>query len=88
MTNEPEEKGEGKKRTPLRAIREKCLDCVCGSSQEVSLCPSGDCPLWAFRFGRNPNVKLSDEERARRAQMARENLVFTRAVKEIAADGE
>lgn len=88
MTSEPEEKGDGKKRTPLRAIREKCLDCVCGSSQEVSLCPSRGCPLWAFRFGRNPNVKLSDEERARRAQMARENLVFTRAVKEINAYGE
>lgn len=69
--------------TPLKAIRAKCLDCMCGSSQEVSLCPSRDCPLWEFRSGHNPNVRLSDEERERRARMARENLRFTRAVKEI-----
>lgn len=41
--------------TPLRAIREKCVDCMCGSFYEVKLCPSTDCPLYEFRFGKNPN---------------------------------
>lgn len=40
--------------TPLKAIREKCLDCMCGSSYEVRLCPIKDCTLYPFRFGHNP----------------------------------
>ena len=76
------ETGECKKMTPLRAIRAKCLDCVLGSSNEVSLCPMEDsCALWPFRFGKNPNVKLSDEERERRSRIARENLVFSQRIK-------
>jgi hypothetical protein len=43
-----------KKLTPLKAIRKKCLDCVCGSANEVKLCPSDDCPLFTYRFGKNP----------------------------------
>lgn len=40
--------------TPLKAIREKCLDCCCGSAHEVRLCPAESCTLWPFRFGHNP----------------------------------
>ena len=40
---------------PLMAIREKCLDCCCGSSNEVKLCTVAHCALYPFRFGRNPN---------------------------------
>lgn len=58
--------------TPIKAIRLKCLDCVLGSSQEVELCPcEKNCALWPFRFGKNPNIKLSDEERQRRAERGR-----------------
>lgn len=41
--------------TPLKAIREKCLDCMCGQAQEVKLCPCDDCPLYPFRLGKNPS---------------------------------
>ena len=41
--------------TPLKAIREKCLDCCGGQAREVKLCPCPDCTLYPFRFGRNPN---------------------------------
>lgn len=41
--------------TPLKAIREKCLDCVCGVTVEVRRCVCINCPLFPFRFGRNPN---------------------------------
>ena len=75
-------KGEGKHVTPLRAIRQNCLDCMNGSSNEVQLCPMENrCALWPFRFGKNPNVRLSDEERERRSKMARENLSFTQRIK-------
>ena len=40
---------------PIKAIRAKCLDCCCGQSREVAACPSDDCSLFPFRFGKNPN---------------------------------
>jgi hypothetical protein len=39
---------------PLRVIRRYCLDCA-GTSNEVALCVSTGCSLWAFRFGHRPN---------------------------------
>lgn len=42
------------KKTPLKAIRAKCLDCCVGSSKEVKLCPSSNCPLHIYRFGKMP----------------------------------
>ena len=55
--------------SPLKAIREKCLDCN-GSVSEVKLCPCTDCALWPFRFGKNPYSKrtLTDEQRAASAE--------------------
>lgn len=43
--------------TPMKAIRTKCLDCCCGSAQEVRLCPVTDCSLYPYRMGHNPNRK-------------------------------
>lgn len=40
--------------TPMKAIRAKCLDCSCGSSEEVKICPVLDCPLYPYRSGHNP----------------------------------
>ena len=38
---------------PLRkAARQKCLECVCGSSEEVRRCHIYDCALWPWRLGR------------------------------------
>ena len=41
--------------TPLKAIRAKCLDCCCEQRNEVAACPCQDCPLYPYRFGKNPN---------------------------------
>jgi len=56
--------------TPLKAIRAKCLDCVCFQREEVRLCPSEDCPLHPFRFGKNPFRKktLTDEQKQQYAE--------------------
>lgn len=43
--------------TPLRAIRLKCLDCSCGSAQEVRDCKIEACPLYYYRSGHNPKRK-------------------------------
>ncbi len=40
--------------TPMKAIRQKCLDCCYWSSKEISLCPAEGCPLWPYRSGHNP----------------------------------
>ena len=45
---------------PLKAIRAKCLDCMCGQYKEVTLCPSEQCPLYAYRFGRRPKGEGMD----------------------------
>lgn len=59
--------------TPIKAIRAKCLDCCCGSYKEVELCPCADCSLYPYRFGKNPNIKLTDEQRAARAANLKKN---------------
>ena len=46
---------EGKRTTPLKAIRLKCLDCCCGSAHEVKLCDVVKCALHPYRFGKNPS---------------------------------
>ena len=38
----------------LKTIRKKCLDCVCFQAKEVELCPGNDCPLWPYRFAKDP----------------------------------
>ena len=64
-------------RSPLKAIRNKCLDCSGGMRNEVRLCAMKSCPLWPFRSGHRlpkeivegecrdeknaPTVALSDE---------------------------
>ena len=58
---------DGKITSPIKAIRAKRLDCSCGDRKEVKLCPVTDCPLFDFRFGKNPfraKREYTDEERA------------------------
>ena len=58
--------------SPIRAVRLKCLDCTCGSAKEIEACPIKACPLWAFRFGKNPYRKpVSEERRAAAAERMR-----------------
>lgn len=66
---------EEKKISPMKAIRLKCLDCSCGSSNEVKLCTVTRCPLYPFREGKNPNIgsrgwteERREEQRQRMAQ--------------------
>ena len=39
--------------SPIKAIRAKCIDCCCGQISEVRNCTAVNCPLWAFRMGKN-----------------------------------
>lgn len=53
-------------RSPVKAIRAFCLGCVGNSPTEVRLCVSTKCPLYPFRFGKNPyrtSRTISPEQR-------------------------
>lgn len=39
----------------LHSMRSYCIDCSGGSVGEVRKCPVTDCPLWQYRFGKDPN---------------------------------
>ena len=68
-------------KSPIKAIKAKCLDCSCDSATEVKECPVESCPLFPFRFGKNPFTKreISPEqreamaERLRQARLAKNN---------------
>lgn len=69
-------------KTPLKSIREKCLDCVCGSANEVKLCPcdgkqSTFCALWPYRFGRRP------EGSKKRVLTAEQRLAMAERLKKV-----
>ena len=62
--------------TPLKAIKEKCLDCCFGNSYEVKMCPAEKCPIWPFRQGKNPyrsgqHREMTEEQRALAAERLR-----------------
>ena len=53
-----------RRKTPRRAIREKCKDCSTGSIAEVRRCPVKQCPLWMFRCKNPENIEVSEAEAA------------------------
>lgn len=53
-----------KKLGPMKAIREKCLDCSGYSYAEVRRCQIQDCPLYVYRFGHNPSRSGIGNKRA------------------------
>lgn len=61
---------------PVKAIRAKCMRCSCDNPVEIDKCPIVDCPLYPFRYGKNPyraKTVLSEEEKQRRAVRLRRN---------------
>lgn len=52
-----------KKNRPLKAIRQKCLDCCVYKPSEVRRCHITSCPLWPYRMGKNPFHKRTMTEK-------------------------
>lgn len=65
---------------PVKAIRAFCLGCSGDSSTEVKLCTIERCPLYPFRFGKNPyrqRREMTEEEKEvlrYRLREARKNI--------------
>ena len=60
---------------PVKAIRKKCLDCSEDYIEEVRNCPIESCPIWPFRFGKNPYrtaPSLTEEQKEARSNRMKE----------------
>ena len=58
-------------KNPLKAIRERCLDCCCDQPSEVRKCTAVRCPSWPYRMGTNPFREkrvLTPEQKAAMAE--------------------
>ena len=47
-------------KTPIKSIRDKCLDCTAGSRKEIRLCTVVQCALYPYRFGKRPTQAIVD----------------------------
>lgn len=73
-------------KSPLRAIRQHCLDCCYGSAYEVKNCTIHGCALYSFRLGSNPfhTRSMTDEQK----QAAAERLKSARLAKKSLTNNE
>ena len=78
--------GDNMEKSPLKAIRAKCLECCCGSAYEVKNCTIHDCNLYPFRLGSNPfrTRSMTDEQK----QAASERLKSARLAKKSLTNNE
>ena len=68
-------------KSPAKAIREFCIECMGGRDNEDCLkqikdCGSPDCALYEFRFGKNPFHKkqLTDEQKKVKADQLKTSV--------------
>jgi hypothetical protein len=74
-------------KTPLKAIKEGCIYCMGGRdsgqpfTKMIAECASYSCPVYAFRFGKNPYHKqnLSKEQRKSLSNRAKSSALIQRA---------
>lgn len=68
--------------SPLKAIREFCKDCYGGAESgecSINQCVSKNrCPLWPFRFGKNPFHTKGDTMTDDQRQAASDRLKIAR----------
>lgn len=68
-------------RTPKRAIKEFCLQCVCGVREEAENCTDTKCPLYTYRLGRDRLAKPMTEAQKAAGVRGAENLKAYRSKK-------
>jgi hypothetical protein len=70
-----------KQKTPLKAIKSMCVECLGGPGTEnlyalIRDCAAPACPLYEYRMGKNPYLKqnLTDEQRKERSDRAKKSF--------------
>jgi hypothetical protein len=72
--------------SPLTAVRRHCLACCAGSANEVALCQSQRCPLWAMRFGHRPDAMSAQRLYPLERPMPPDGLTTLAAIKRRCLD--
>lgn len=75
------------KKSPLRSIKEFCIECSGDSFYEVKRCGSVNCKLYPFRLGKNPYAPKRELSEEQKAEM-RERLNRAREAKKGGAESE
>ena len=78
-------------KSPAKAIREFCIECMGGRgtgqnvSKLISDCPAPHCPLYEFRFGKNPyhEPNISDKQRMEMVERGKRSVLIQRGVGKI-----
>ena len=65
-----------KSMTPIRTIREKCLDCCLNQRSEVKHCGVVACPLWPYRRGRRPLPEETEAHLQEKAALGERNRLM------------
>ena len=78
---------------PVKAIRAFCMECSCGQTSEVKSCPVHKCPLYPFRFGKNPyrqRREMTEEEKQALADRLKEarKSIGSSVENEVTEDGK
>ena len=81
-----------KKKSPVKAIREHCIECMGGrekgqnSGKLIEECASPDCALFDFRLGKNPyhTQNLTDVQRKERAERFKTALTHDKRTEKVA----
>ena len=72
-------------KSPLKRIRQYCLQCSGDSANEVKDCPIKSCPLYDLRFGKSGRTRsMTDEQK----QAAAERLKSARMTKKSLTNNE
>jgi hypothetical protein len=82
-----------KRKIPVKAMREKCIECMGGKDSEdyrrrIKECASAECPIFAFRFGKDPyrHPNLSNDQRKRMAGRMRKINLARRSIGKVGSN--
>ena len=69
-------------KSPLKAIRQHCLECCCGSAYEVKNCVIHDCELYPFRLGNNTFCTrlMTDEQKQAAAERLKSDCMAKKSL--------
>ena len=72
--------------TPIRTIREKCLDCCHYQRKEVKQCGAKACACWPYRHGHRPTQEDAQTYLHARANRDEKNRLMQESLKESVLD--
>ena len=62
-------------RTPIKAIRAKCMECSNNQPSEIKECPIESCALYEYRFGKRPGTYERQEAKRKQREADAQNAV-------------